>query len=98
LRRAFDRRGAPEKEKQMVAVTYGVARVPVVEAAAKTERKEAAAPRKRWFARFIQAMMDARLEQARRELRMHTQLLPYSFEERNSRLVKTRPGDMPFQG
>jgi hypothetical protein len=82
----------------MVAVTYGVARVPAVETAAKVERKEAATPRKSWLARFFQAMMDARLEQARRELRMHTQLLPYTFEERNDRLVKNKSVDMPFQG
>lgn len=81
----------------MVAVTYGVARVPSVETAATAERKGAAAPRRRWFARFIQAMMDARLEQARRELRMHRQLLPYSLDERSDRLVKTRPADIPFR-
>ncbi len=82
----------------MVAVTYGVARVPAAEPAAKTGRAKAVAPRKRWFARLIDAMVEARMEQARREIRMHTGLLPYTLDERGNRLVKTNSGDMPFGG
>jgi hypothetical protein len=29
---------------------------------------------------------------------MHTRLLPYTFDERGNRLVKTDSGDMPFGG
>ncbi len=86
----------------MVAVTYGVGRVPAVEAtrkfAPKAGRAEAIAPRKSWFVRLMDAMIEARMQQARREIRMHTNLLPYSFDERGNRLVKTESGDMPFGG
>lgn len=79
----------------MVAVTYGVARGAAAESA---ERPETAAPRKNWFVRVLDAMIEARMQQARREIAMHTQLLPYSFDERGNRLVKTQSGDMPFGG
>lgn len=69
----------------MVAVTYGVVRVSAAEA-----------PRKGWFARFMDALSEARLQQARRELRMHTGLLPYTLDERGNRLVKTGLNDLPF--
>ena len=69
----------------MVAVTYGVVRVPTAQT-----------PRKSWFARFMDALIEARLQQARREIRMHTGLLPYSLDERGNRLVKTGANDMPF--
>ena len=82
----------------MVAVTYGVARVPTAAPAAKAARADAAAPRKSWFARVLDALIEARMEQARREIRMHTQLLPYTFDERGNRLIKTDSGDMPFGG
>jgi hypothetical protein len=79
----------------MVAVTYGVARVP---ATAPAARAKTAAPGKSWFARFMDALVVARMEQARREIRMHTGLLPYSLDERGNRLVKSGSGDMPFGG
>jgi hypothetical protein len=71
----------------MVAVTYDVARV----CAART-----AAPRKGWFARFMAALIEARMQEARREIRFHTGLLPYSLDERGNRLVKTGVNEMPF--
>ena len=82
----------------MVAVTYGVARVPTAEPAAKTGRAAAAVPRKSWFARLIDALIEARMQQARREIRMHTHLLPYTLDERGHRLIKTDSGDIPFGG
>ena len=82
----------------MAAVTYGVARVPATEPAAKAGRAKTAAPQKSWFARFMDALIAARMEQARREIRMHTGLLPYSLDERGNRLVKTGSGDMPLGG
>ena len=36
------------------------------------------------------------MQQARREIRLHTGLLPYSLDERGNRLVKTGVNDMPF--
>jgi len=82
----------------MVAVTFDAARVPAAETAPKTGRAETVVPRKNWFARFFDALIEARMEQARREIRRHTQLLPYSFDERGNRLVKTDSGNMPFGG
>ena len=82
----------------MVAVTYNVARVPAVEAATKSARAAQAAPRKSWLVRFFDAVVEARLAQAERQIRMHTHLLPYTLDERGNRLVKTRADDMPFGG
>jgi hypothetical protein len=82
----------------MVAVTYGVARVPSAEPAAKATRAKTAAPRKSWFTRFMDALIEARMEQARREIKMHAGILPFTLDERGNRLVKTGSGDMPFSG
>jgi len=79
----------------MVAVTYGVARV-AARTAAPVKRAKAAAPQRSWFARFRDALIAARMEQARRELRIHRGLLPYTLDERGNRLVKTGSNDMPF--
>jgi hypothetical protein len=87
-----------ERRNKMVAVTYGVARVPAAAPAGKTARANAGVPRKSWFACVLSALIEARMQQARREIRMHTQLLPYSFDERGNRLVNTDVGDMPFGG
>ncbi len=82
----------------MVAVTYNVARISAAEAAAKSSRAAPAAPQKSWFARLFDAMVEARMAQAERQIRMHIHLLPYTLDERGNRLVKTRTGDMPFGG
>jgi hypothetical protein len=82
----------------MVAVTYGVARVSTAEPAAKAAHAKAAAPRKSLFALFMDALIESRMQQARRELSRHAHLLPYSLDERGNRLVKTGSGDMPFGG
>jgi hypothetical protein len=74
----------------MTAVTYDVGRA---SAAAKP-----AAPRKGFFARFMDALIEARMAQARREIALHLDLLPYSLDERKYRLVKTGSHDMPFGG
>jgi hypothetical protein len=56
----------------MVAVTYGVARVPKV--AAQTAAK--ATQQKSFFARFIDALVESRIQQAHREIVRHAHLLP----------------------
>jgi len=76
----------------MVAVTYEVGRAAV---AGKTET---GAPRKSWFSRFMDARVETRMAQARREIALHVDLLPYSLDERGNRLVKTGSHDMPFGG
>jgi hypothetical protein len=80
----------------MVAVTYGVARIPTAKPAAKSGRVEAAVASKSWFARLMDAVIEARMRQARREIARHSHLLPYNLDERGNRLVKTNSGDMPF--
>ena len=69
----------------MVAVTYTPSAVEV-------------APRKTWWSRFMAALIEARMRQARREISMHVGLLPYGFDERTNRLVRRNPSDMPFGG
>jgi hypothetical protein len=75
----------------MVAVTYGTARV----AADTTER---AVARKSWFARFMDAVMESRMRQARRELARYAHLLPYSLDDRDVRLIRSGRDRMPFGG
>ena len=76
----------------MVAAAYGARVSP------KPARPSVAeAPRKSWFARFMDALIEARMQQAHREIARHAQLLPYSLDERGNRLVKT-DSEMPFGG
>lgn len=79
----------------MVAVTYGVGRAPVGQA---TERVQAAAPRKGIFARFIDALMESRLQQARREIARHAHLLPHVRDEHGNIVSKFNIDEMPFGG
>lgn len=82
----------------MVAVTYDVARVPAGETAPKAARAETAAPRKPWYVRYMDALVEARTQQARRELARYRHLLPYSLDERGNPIVRTGSKDMPFGG
>lgn len=86
----------------MVALTYGDARVPSADAAAKTApavaRAETAAPRKHWLVRFFEAMIAARMKQAEREIRMYTRLMPYTVDEHGNRKLKTEMNDTPRGG
>ena len=79
----------------MVAVTYGVARVPVTDA---SECAQTAAPRKGFFTRFMTAMMESRLRQAHRQIARHAHLLPYTLDERGNRVAKINIEEMPFGG
>ena len=76
----------------MVALTYGDTRVSGVETktATKTATKNAtaAAPGKSWFARFLTAMMESRMRQAEREVRLYARLLPPLHVEQ---------AELPFQ-
>ena len=84
----------------MVAVTYGVSRVRGGKSRAKTARKTAvdAPAQKSFFARFMDAMVEARMRQAHREIVRHAHLLPYSLDERGNRLISVGGKDMPFGG
>jgi hypothetical protein len=76
----------------MVAVTYGT-RVPVSEAPVTTS-----AARKSFFARVMDALIEARMRQARREIARHVAMLPYRLDERGNRLVKIGKTEMPLGG
>jgi hypothetical protein len=78
----------------MVAVTYGVTRVPTAKAA---ERAEAAAPRKSVFIRFMDALVASRMKQVHREIAKHAHLLPYTLDERGNRVIDGVE-KLPFSG
>jgi len=85
----------------MVAVTYDVARGAAGEVRREAARKAApaaAAPRKPWYVRFMDALMEARMRQARREVARYRHLSGYTFDARENRLVKIEARDMPFGG
>ena len=82
----------------MVAVTYGVARVPSTKGVAKAKRAEKAVPQKSWFTRFMDALIESRMQQARREIARLSHLLPYSVDERGNGLVKSGSENLPFGG
>ena len=77
----------------MVAVTYGVARVPANKA---NEQAQAAAPRKTFLVRSMEALMESRLQQAHREIVRHAHLLPRALDEHGDRLTNT--DEAPFGG
>jgi len=90
----------------MVALTYGDARVPSIDtatqAATKTAapavRAETAAPRKHWFVRFFDALIEARMKQAEREVRMYTKLLPYTVDENGNYKPGSATNETPRGG
>jgi len=69
----------------MVAVTYDVGRV----AGARAAERAAAAPRKSIFARFMDALVEARLQAVHREIARHAHLLPRTLDEQDNPLAKT---------
>jgi hypothetical protein len=70
----------------MVALTYGDTRVSGVETKIATNAETA--PRPSWFARFLAAMMESRMRQAEREVRLYARLLPPAYDA---------PDELPFQ-
>jgi len=76
----------------MVAVTYGVTAVPAAKPAAKAVKaagRALAAPRKSFFVRFMDALVESRLQAVHREIARHAHLLPRQFDEHGNRLVRT---------
>ena len=71
----------------MVAVTYGAARAALPASAATS-----AEGRKGRFARFMDALVEARLQAAEREIARHAHMLPGSFK------IRQRRGELPFGG
>lgn len=59
----------------MATTTFGLS-TPFPEARPASEAGAKSAPRKGLFVRFIEAMMEARMRQAMRELSMHRHLYP----------------------
>jgi|SoimicMinimDraft_4_1059732.scaffolds.fasta_scaffold25265_1 hypothetical protein len=77
----------------MVAVTYGVTRIPANKA---NEQAQAAAPHKTFLVRFMEALMESRLQQAHREIVRHAHLLPRKFDEHGDRSINA--DETPFGG
>ena len=75
----------------MAAVTYG-AHTGVETAKPLTKKAEG----KGLFARFVEAMMEARMNQARRELALHRHLLPAEFEIAGHKVSPRSEDSLPF--
>jgi len=73
----------------MVAVTYGAAR-----GAAANK----AAPRKPLLGRVMDALIESRMQQARREIARHAHLFPSRWDEAGDRLVRTGQANLPSGG
>jgi hypothetical protein len=73
----------------MVAVTYGVTRVLGAKPATKAAERVLAKPRKSFFVRFMDALVEARLQAVHREIARHAHLLPRQFDEHGNRLAGT---------
>jgi len=76
----------------MVVVIYGVTAVPAAKPAAKAVKaaeRALAAPRKSFFVRFMDALVESRLQAVHREIARHAHLLPRQFDEHGNRLVRT---------
>jgi hypothetical protein len=95
----------------MTALTYGKIRVPTPESetatrvAAKAAPKKPVvteAPRQGFFARFLAAMMEARLRDAERDIRLYAPriapLLPELRREEAKRRLDAAGGDTPRGG
>jgi hypothetical protein len=82
----------------MVAVTYDAVRVSAGNAPPQAAPAEAAAPRKAWYVRLMDALIESRMQQARREIARHIHLMPFTLDERGNRLVRTDRQDAPFGG
>lgn len=74
----------------MVALIYGDTHAAgAATAPAEAARVIAAAPRKAWYVRLFEAMMEARMQQANREIRLYTRLTPYTTGDKSQHVVKT---------
>jgi len=71
----------------MVAVTYGAARAALPASAATPVEAH-----KSRFARFMDALVESRLQAAEREITRHAHMLPRSFT------IKQRRNELPFGG
>jgi|GEM_PF-714581 len=75
----------------MVALTYDHAGVAGIDTAPQEAAKKAvaSAPRKAWYVRVFDAMIEARMQQARREINLYTLRLPYTIDENGNRVPKS---------
>ncbi len=73
----------------MVALTYGDARIGTVDSAPITKTAAPAAPRKAWYVRLFDAMIEARMKQAQREIRMYTGLMVHTVDEHGNRVLNS---------
>ena len=73
----------------MVAVTYTAPRIAV-------PTTESAEKRKGLFARLLDALVESRLQAARREIALHSHLLPHDLEISSNRLTRRSEDELPF--
>jgi hypothetical protein len=73
----------------MVAITYTATRYAV-------PAKASAQQRKGLFARIVDALAEARMEAARREIARHAHLLPHDLELYGNRLTPRTEDQLPF--
>jgi hypothetical protein len=75
----------------MVALTFDHAGAAGIDTAPQEAAKTAAvvAPRKAWYARLFDAMIEARMQQARREINLYTLRLPYTIDKNGNRVPKS---------
>jgi hypothetical protein len=72
----------------MSAVTYGVG--------TSAEAAPAKPARKGWFARFIAALQESRMRQARREIAYYRHLLPPEMEWAGNKITYKNEDQLPF--
>lgn len=80
----------------MVAVTYGSARVAAPAVAEAKVGNKAAKKGQGFFARLYDAIMEAQMKRAMREIALHRHLLPPGFVLQ--RPIKSRREDEPLGG
>lgn len=60
------------------------------------DRARTAATGKPWYRRLLDALIAARMEQARREAGRYAHYLPYSLDRQDDRIVKADKRSLPF--
>ncbi len=76
----------------MAAITYG-AHAPVEQA---VKRETALKKSKGFWTRFFEAIVEARMKQAEREIALHRHLLPDEFEIAGYKITPKSEDSLPF--
>ena len=79
----------------MTAITYG-SHAPAHGATAEKTSAKTVAPKRGFFGRLWDAVVEARLQQAMREIHLHRHLLPAEFEIAGNRIIYKNEDQLPF--